>query len=53
MGVNENRKVKVKMGGEGDDDKSQIKKPKELVFTDAERQEEEAKLEELRRKREE
>ena len=49
MGVNENRKVKVKMGGQEDDDKSKVKKPKELVFTDAERQEEEAKLEELRR----
>ena len=41
MGVNENYKVKVKNkdSDEGNDDKFKIKKPKEPVFTEAERAE--------------
>ena len=49
MGVNENHKVKVK---EDKDDKSQNKKPKELMFNEAERLAEEEKLEKLRLERE-
>lgn len=49
MGVNENHKVKVK---EDKDDKSQNKKPKEMMFNEAERLAEEEKLEKLRLERE-
>ena len=51
MGINENHKVKVK-GGDDDKDKSQNKKPKELLFNEAERLAEEEKLEKLRLERE-